>query len=344
MKILKALSLMVIISLVFSGGNAAADDSPPLADFTVSPASGAAPLMVTLDASGSRDEEGSITDYRWSFGDGSGSSVSAPFAEYTYTDSGTYRIVLTVTDDEGQTGTFEQTITVTPGDTGAENAPPTADFTIYPETGPAPLSVALDASKSNDADGWIDEYKWSFGDGEFATEIDRFVNHIFQIQGNYTVTLTVTDDDGATDSVQKTVPVTSGEASLIVTLPDDAQEGDGTIAKAGKVSVNYAPAASLTVSLISNDISEAAVPVSATISAGQTSANFDIIIQDDTASDGTQIVSITASASGYVSGAATMKVYDNDKTDANQDGSDDTSTGGGGDGDTNCFISTSAVQ
>lgn len=349
MNILKTVSLIiqawVIVSFLFSGSvNALASDTLPSATFTADPANGPAPLEVTFDASGSNDGEGSITTYQWNFGDESASESASPFQIHTFEKPGTYQVVLTVIDDEGEQGTFGQPISVT-GNTGAEdNTPPVADFTIYPEAGPAPLSVSLDASESDDADGYIVEFYWDFGDGESVTETDRFVNHIFQKQGSYTVTLTVTDDEGKTDSAQKTVMVTSGDPSLIVTIPESAEEGDGAISGAGKVSVNYAPAGSLTVNLMSNDISEAAVPVSVTISAGQTSANFDIIIQDDASSDGTQIVSITASSSGYVSGAGTMKVYDNEKADANQEGADYTSTGDGGDGDTNCFISAAAAD
>lgn len=58
-------------------------------------------------------------------------------------------------------------------------------------------SVLFDASGSYDPDGFIQSYDWDFGDGAWGT--GTIVTHIYRASGTYTATLTVTDNDGATD-------------------------------------------------------------------------------------------------------------------------------------------------
>jgi len=61
-------------------------------------------------------------------------------------------------------------------------------------------TIYFDGSKSEDVDGDIVEYTWNLGDGtEISTE-NILVTHMYSAIGNYTVTLTVTDDGGATNS------------------------------------------------------------------------------------------------------------------------------------------------
>lgn len=70
---------------------------------------------VTFDATGSGDGDGSIASYAWDFGDGStgsGASTGHPYAA-----DGTYQVTLTVTDDDGATGTVTHPVTVSSGPT-----------------------------------------------------------------------------------------------------------------------------------------------------------------------------------------------------------------------------------
>jgi Zn-dependent metalloprotease len=92
-------------------------DHPPTAAFVVEPASGEAPLTVTVDASGSTDAEG-IASYRWDFGDGT--EADGVTASHTYTDPGTYTVRLTVTDTGGATATAEASVVVQPPDAGRD--------------------------------------------------------------------------------------------------------------------------------------------------------------------------------------------------------------------------------
>jgi C1A family cysteine protease len=92
---------------------------PPVASFTVTPASGSIPLPVSFNASASSDPDGQISTYAWNFGDGtSGSGVSA---SHTYTLAKTYTAILTVTDNKGAAATSSKTITTV--DTNLINSP-----------------------------------------------------------------------------------------------------------------------------------------------------------------------------------------------------------------------------
>ncbi|PYI89102.1 MAG: hypothetical protein DME26_02015, partial [Verrucomicrobia bacterium] len=85
-------------------------NTPPIARATATPASGYAPLTVTLNGSGSSDPDGSIASYSWNFGDGgSGSGATVP---HTYQSAGTYTARLTVVDNRGATSIADAVIQV----------------------------------------------------------------------------------------------------------------------------------------------------------------------------------------------------------------------------------------
>lgn len=77
------------------------------------------------------------------------------------------------------------------------NYPPSASFTITQDG----RDIVLDASGSNDPDGSIQSYEWNLGDGSTAT--GETVRNEYSAPGSYTVTLTVTDDEGDQDTKQK---------------------------------------------------------------------------------------------------------------------------------------------
>ncbi len=77
---------------------------------------------------------------------------------------------------------------------------PTAQF----EYGWVPYTVTLDASNSVDPDGNIVNYDWNFGDST-PTVTGQIVNHTYTTPGQFTITLTVTDDQDATMSVTQEV-------------------------------------------------------------------------------------------------------------------------------------------
>ena len=177
----------------------------PTADISATPTSGEAPLTVSFDGSGSSDADGSITNYSWSFGDGSGANGAV--VGHTYTSAGQFTAVLTVTDDGDAMDSATVTITVSE----PANQAPTADISATPTSGEAPLTVSFDGSGSSDADGSITNYSWSFGDGSGAN--GALVEHTYKSAGQFTAILTVTDDDGAMDTASVTITV--NDASVL---------------------------------------------------------------------------------------------------------------------------------
>ncbi|MGM7679304.1 PKD domain-containing protein [Microbacterium sp. A94] len=155
----------------------------PTAAFTAS----VTDLEAAFDASSSAAAgTATISSYSWDFGDDS-SAGSGVMASHEYDGTGVYTVKLTVTDSNGLAATSEQTVTVQ-----AANVAPTADFEIV-ETG---LSVSVDGSASSDTDGSIASYGWDWGDGTSGT--GQVADHVYATPGTRTVTLTVTDDRGAT--------------------------------------------------------------------------------------------------------------------------------------------------
>src|SRR3989442_13966889 len=114
-----------------------------------------------------------------------------------YAGRGSYRVTLTVTDTEGAArARTSKPVTVT-----AANQPPTANFT----SSCSGLTCSF-TSTSSDPDGSIASYSWAFGDG--GTSTAQNPSHNYATGGSYTVTLTVTDNQGATSApTSKTVTV-----------------------------------------------------------------------------------------------------------------------------------------
>jgi PKD repeat protein len=129
--------------------------------------------------------------------------------------------------------------------TSGTNQTPKAGFYVSPNGGQAPLTVALDASPSVDSDGSIVSYQWSVN-GQTLT--GKTVSVTLEKAGDYPITLTVTDDKGATDTKTGTITVsqpvvtnqppvadysaspTSGQAPLTVSLDASlSSDPDGSI-------------------------------------------------------------------------------------------------------------------
>jgi len=122
---------------------------------------------------------GSIANYNWDFGDGSGTSTGQS-PTYAYGSSGTYNATLTVTSNQGCINNTVQPVTV--------NVKPVADFSYsdfcvgYPAT-----FNDISATTSPLITGW----EWDFGDGS-TTETTQIPSaHTFPATGPYTVQLIV---------------------------------------------------------------------------------------------------------------------------------------------------------
>jgi len=190
----------------------------PVAVFDATPMTGPAPLAVAFDADDSVDPDGAIITYTWEFGDGQ--SGAGKSGGHIYQNAGSYTVKLTVVDDDGGMDDATKTINVT----APENAPPVASIAATPTSGPAPLSVAFDGTASADSDGTITTWAWDFGGGSTGTS--PTATRIYLTPGTYVVLLTVTDDDGATDTATVTISVTApGNQAPVASFTADPEAG-----------------------------------------------------------------------------------------------------------------------
>ena len=168
----------------------------PVAVFTESSSNVHIDDAVTFNADGSYDPDGTLVNYSWDFGDGK--TATGVTVSHASADNGVYFVTLTVTDDDGATGSASVRMTVM-------NSPPVASFTASAGTVNTDEAISFDASASYDVDGTIVSYSWDFGDGTTGTGVST--QHAYSQDGTYTVTLTVTDNDGATDTASATKTV-----------------------------------------------------------------------------------------------------------------------------------------
>ena len=183
-------------TITVSGG--APDNSPPIAVIAATSTVGDSPLSVTFDGSGSSDPDGDTLTYSWNFGDGDSKSGSAPSATHIYTNAGTYQATLTVSDGTHQVTSKPIPVLVS-GD-GITRGQPTAAITVDRKSGTVPLTIHFNGSTStasSDTDNIV-RYAWNFGDGSTAS--GRTVTHTFTVIGEYSVSLTVTDSSGASNT------------------------------------------------------------------------------------------------------------------------------------------------
>lgn len=131
------------------------------------------------------------------------------------------------------------------------------------------------------------------------------------IDGNQTAMVTATVPHWPT--AQKSIIVTDNESrQLTVTLPLKRLESAGLRLGEGSVSTAGLLATPLTVSLASQDTTKLVVPATVIIPAGSATANFNLQFQDDSLASGDLPIQVTASASGFTSGSASIIVADDE--------------------------------
>ena len=102
------------------------------------------------------------------------------------------------------------------------NEAPSANFTFTADN----LEVSFDGSSSSDADGSISSYSWDFGDEEMGE--GEATSHTYDGSGTYMVTLTVTDDQGKSSTVQKSIEVAGATSPPTDPPTDEAPSADFT--------------------------------------------------------------------------------------------------------------------
>lgn len=287
-----------------------ATNQAPVAALDCTPTSGAAPLTVSCDATASSDPNGAADIAAIAFDlDGQGWADDGDgVISFDFATAGSHSIAVRVTDRSGATSTATVPIQVT----GGGNLPPTATISVDQASGLAPLSVSFDGTASHDDDGAIVSHEWNFGDGS-AHETSDTAQHVFSA-GEYTVTLTVTDDGGLTGIATVTISATatqhvpsaalvcspaSGSEPLDVSCDatgssdsgndiahyyfrlntgSETDEADGILDCADLAAGNFAVSVRVVDGLGAEDVASASIAVSAAVNRAPTAiANADVV-------------------------------------------------------------------
>jgi PKD repeat protein len=148
---------------------------------------------VWFSSEGSWDPDGYIASWYWDFGDGESSTEASPV--HPYAVAGTYEVSLVVTDNDGLSSEPARlTITVT-----VANLPPVAVASADKTLVAVGEEIHFSSEGSFDPESGALAYSWDFGDG--WTSASANPTHAYEAGGYYTVTLTVTDPESASDSV-----------------------------------------------------------------------------------------------------------------------------------------------
>ncbi|HOZ21535.1 MAG TPA: PKD domain-containing protein [bacterium] len=169
-----------------------------------------APLKaVVLDGSASSDQDGRLTAFNWTFGDGH--SAAGSKTTHAYERPGTYTATLRIEDDSDSPCNFatdELKVWV--------NAPPVA-AAGEDTRGALGQELTFSGEKSSDSDGELTAWVWDFGDGGKAS--GKLVRHAWMSPGLYRVRLAVTDNAGVDNSTQ------TDELTVFINDPPVARAG-----------------------------------------------------------------------------------------------------------------------
>jgi len=258
------------------GWNVGPVDNPPTVSL-ISPAN-ASVITGAVTLSATANDDNGINEVVFKV-DGSevGSDTTAPYEliwNSANVSDGSHTISATAIDTALQTKSDSVTITVDNiNDTPVANAGP--DLSGY-----AGEAVVLNGSSSFDPDGSIVSYDWNFGDGSSAS--GATVSHTYTTIGLYTATLTVTDNDGATDTDTAEVLISDKPATPTLHVGDITF----TYRQAGS---SKRPSCRVSVSVPIRDSGNA--PVGGTAIAGKWSDAYNRTVSGTTGSDGTVLFS-----------------------------------------------------
>jgi VCBS repeat-containing protein len=264
-------------------------------------------------------------------GDGTGSIDVNP----GFTDSGSYLLTVSVSDNGAPNLSDYETFTLTVndfvGDDHGNNAAASTPV-LVPSSTPGNVEVGTDVD-------WFRFSAIAGTDYTFETILGTLPDSLLTLFGTDGVTQIAFDDDsgeGLASRIEWTAPANgmyylevrafndtyTGTYSLIITsdsvqpwlILSIAQASISENGGASQATVTRSSGTSglLTVALASSDTTEATVPSTVTIPDGADSAVFTVTGVDDAVVDGTQTVTITASASGHTSDSATVVVTDDD--------------------------------
>jgi len=165
--------------------------------------------LVLLDGIKSEDSDGEIVKYQWKEGNTllkTGISYDAALSK------GRHLIELIVTDDYNATGNDFISVVVKDADDNTTVAPrnnqaPIAKIEVKDNNGTNNGTIVLDGSKSSDSDGDIVKYKWKEGTKALQDTTESTYTVTGLSTGNHTITLYVTDNQGATGTAETEIDV-----------------------------------------------------------------------------------------------------------------------------------------
>ena len=214
---------------VWRGGGGSQNQGPTAnagPNQTVTDTDGNGTQQVTLSGTNSTDSDGSIVSYVWKEGNTTLATTATAAVNLAV---GVHTITLTVTDNNGATDSDTVTVTVNARANQPQNQPPTANAganqTVTDTDRDGTERVILNGTGSADGDGSIVSYLWTKGSTTLATTATAPIDLAV---GVHTITLTVTDNEGAT--ANDTVVITVKEG----TSPPDNDDSDasGTLYRA----------------------------------------------------------------------------------------------------------------
>lgn len=173
----------------------------PVAQASAAVLKGFAPFAASFTGSAT-DADGTVVRLGWQFGDGE--SSEGPSVNHMYLAPGRYKVTLTAVDNRGTLGRAFLNMTVL-DPAGRPQCTPSAVI----QQGPEALTVSFTGEAFDD--GSVVSADWAFGDGEVAAGFN--VSHTYTAAGNYTVTMTVRDDEGNT-----------GSSAIMITVPEPLRQ------------------------------------------------------------------------------------------------------------------------
>ena len=188
-------------------------DLAPSAEFSWAPApqeEGSA-VQFTDESTSSAD---AVISWEWDFAGLGTSTAQSP--EFAFTNNGSYTVSLIVTDEDGSTDTVSQIVTVS-------DLTPSASFAWDPEPQNEGSPIQFTDTSTSTPDTIV-SWSWDFGGLSMST--DQHPSFTFLNDGSHTVTLTVTDEDGSTDTISHVLTVANVVPTVLTASPLAGLEGE----------------------------------------------------------------------------------------------------------------------
>ncbi len=212
----------------------------PIAQFSFDPITGKSPLVVNLDASSSSDPDGTSLQYSWELSDGSSFATEKAIHTLQNETETIYSIKLTVTDANGAINSLTKPITVL-----KPNVAPLASLSLDTIEGEAPLTVSMDGSASTDSDGKVVSYSFNISNGQEIVGTSSQASYNLTVPGDYTITLVVLDNDGASHAVVQNVTVLQPNLPPVAEFNFDPITGKAPLLVNFNASPSYDPDGSI---------------------------------------------------------------------------------------------------